>query len=461
MMSPKMQQAIQFLQLPLMELSQAIDQEIEKNPILEYESDEEEDSVEEKPEPETPEKEIDFNEHQFELLRHLDEEYRDHLAESGPYNPKPSADDLKLRAYLESTLVSEPSLYEHLMAEAREAFSDSKDLEIAEILIGYIDEHGFIKTPLSEIAECFSKKEKDVARVHAVLRTFDPIGIGSKNVQEALLAQLSSQNKTDSIAYKLIESHFEDLIHNRLPILQKKLKISSETLNETIEELKKLEFHPLASFSHSNAETLIPDIRLVANGDTFTVEINDFNMKPIRINQTYLRLLDDETVPAETKAFIKEKLMSAKWLMKNISARGETLTRIANFIGQYQKEFFASPDGTLTPLIMKVVASELELHESTIARAVSNKFIDTPRGIFPIRHFFSKAYTDTEGHDVSSKTICQRIEELIKNEDKHRPLSDERISAEIQKEGITCARRTVAKYRTQLKIGNTQQRRQY
>ena len=460
-MSPKMQQAIQFLQLPLMELSQAIDQELEKNPILEYETEDSEDTVEEKIEDETPEKEIDFDEHQFELLRHLDEEYREHLAESGPYNPKPSSEDVKLRTYLESNLLSEPSLYEHLMAEAREAFQDSSDLAIAEILIGYIDEHGFIKTPLSEIAECFSKKEKDIARVHAILKTFDPIGIGSNNVQEALLAQLKNFNKTDTLAYTLIESHFDDLIHNRLPILQKKLKVSFKILHETIEELKKLEFHPLASFSNHDAPTLIPDIRLVANGENFSVEINDFNMKPLRINRQYLRLLDDETVSSETKAFIKEKLISAKWLMKNISARGETLTRIANFIGLYQKEFFASPDGTLTPLIMKSVANELELHESTIARAVANKFIDTPRGIFPFRHFFSKAYTDIEGNDVSSKTICQHIVELIKNEDKHKPLSDELISAEIQKEGITCARRTVAKYRTQLKIGNAQQRRHY
>lgn len=461
MMSPKMQQAIQFLQLPLMELSLAIDQEIEKNPILEYETEEQEDAVEEKPEPELPEKEIDFDEHQFELLRHLDEEFRDHLAESGPYNPKPNSDDIKLRTYLESNLLSEPSLYDHLMAEAREAFSEPEDLVIAEILIGYIDEHGFIKTPLTEIAECFSKKEKDVERVHAVFQTFDPIGIGSKNVQEALLAQLANQNKSGTTAYKLVESHFDDLIHNRLPILQKKLKISFEALHEVIEELKKLEFHPLASFSHTNAPTLIPDIRLTANGEGFSVEINDFNMKPLRINRKYLRLLDDETVPAETKAFIKEKLISAKWLMKNITARGETLTRIANFIGQYQKEFFSSPDGTLTPLIMKSVANELELHESTIARAVSNKFIDTPRGIFPFRHFFSKAYTDSDGHDVSSKTISERIVELIKHEDKHKPLSDELISAAIQKEGITCARRTVAKYRTQLKLGNAQQRRHY
>ncbi len=461
MMSPKMQQAIQFLQLPLMELSQAIDQEIEKNPILEYEPEEAEDTVEEKPEPETPEKEIEFDEHQFELLRHLDEEFRDHLAESGPYNPKPTEEDLKLRTYLESSLLAEPTLYDHLMAEAREAFTDPEDIAIAEILIGYLDEHGFIKTPVSEIAECFSKKEKDVTRVHEVLRTFDPIGIGSRNVQEALLAQLKHLNKSDTVAYKLIQSHFEDLIHNRLPILQKKLKISLETLHEVIEELKKLEFHPIASFSHTNAPTLIPDIKLVQNGDNFTVEVNDFNIKPLRINRKYLNLLDDETVPAETKAFIKEKLISAKWLMKNISARGETLSRIANFIGEYQKDFFASPDGTLTPLIMKSVANELDLHESTIARAVSNKFIDTPRGIFPFRHFFSKAYTDTEGHDISSKTVCQIILDLINNEDKHKPLSDEHISAEIQKQGITCARRTVAKYRTQLKIGNTQQRRQY
>lgn len=461
MMTPKMQQAIQLLQLPLMELSQVIEQELEKNPLLEFEE-VQGDTVEEKAEVETPEKEMEFNERQFDLLRQLDDEFRDHLAESGSFNPKPNSDDEKLRTYLESSLFAEPTLYDHLMAEAREAFSNEKDLELAEILIGYIDDQGFIKTPPNEIADCFSKKIKDVERILTIIRTFDPIGIGAANVQEALLTQLKCQNKTNSNAYKIVELYFDDLLHNRLPLIQKKLKLSYEDLHEIIEkELSKLEFHPLSSFSSAPAPTLIPDIILKAEGETFISEVNDFNLKPLRINRKYFKMLDDESISLETKTFIKEKLLSATWLMKNISQRGETLAKIANFIGEYQKDFFSSPEGALTPLIMKSVATELELHESTIARAISNKYIETPRGIFPFRHFFSKAYIDEDGKDVSAKTIGHHISTLIKNEDKSKPLSDEALSNKIRVLGITCARRTIAKYRTQLKLGNAQQRRHY
>lgn len=463
MMSPKMQQALQFLQLPLLELEQVIEQELEKNPILEV--DEEtlaEEANEAEPKEPEPEAEMAFDEHQFELLRQLDDEFRDHLAESGPYIPQYNIDQEKLRAYLENNLISTPSLYDQLMAESREAFSDSEDLIIAEILIGYIDDQGFITTPLEEIASFFSKKIKHIERVLKVIQTFDPIGIGSKNTQEALLIQLESKGKKNSVAYKLVKNHFNDLLHNRLPQIQKKLKISFDKLREIIEtELGKLEFHPLASFSHTPAPTLIPDIVLRKDEERFVAEVNDKNMRPIRINRKYLRLLEDSTTPEETKKFIKEKLISAKWLLHNISQRGETLSNIANFIGNYQKSFFAAPDGQLIPLIMKSVAEELGLHESTIARAIANKYIDTPRGIFPFRHFFSKSYTDDKGGNISSKTVLQHIRDIINKEDKHYPLSDEAISEKIKSMGISCARRTVAKYRTQLKLGNAQQRRHY
>lgn len=461
MMSPKMQQAIHFLQLPIMELIQAIEQEVEKNPILEFEE-----PVDNLPQEdiikELPEKEMNFDEHQFDLLKQLDEEFHDHLAESGPYMPKISTEDAKLRTYLESNILAEPSLHDHLMGEAREAFEKEEDLEIAEILIGYIDVEGFIKTPLTEIASSFSKNVADVERVLHKIHTFDPIGIGSRNIQEALLAQLRSQNKTDTMAYHIVELHFDDLLHNRLPLIQKKLKLSYKKLHEIIHsELSRLDFHPLTAFNPVKAPTLIPDVRLKGEEGIFIVEVNDDNMRPLRINRKYLKLLDDETIPMETKVFIKEKALVAKWLIRNIFQRGETLTKIANFIGNYQKDFFASPDGALLPLIIKVVAGELGLHESTIARAIAGKYIDTPRGIFPLRYFFSKAYTDSDGKDVSSKTICQLIVELVTKENKHKPLSDEALSKEIHKTGISCARRTIAKYRAQLNIGNTQQRRHY
>lgn len=461
MMSPRMQQAIHFLQLPLMELVQAIEQELEKNPVLEYEEMPEELPKEEEIK-ELTERQIDFDNQSFDLLRQLDDEFQEHLAESGPYLPKLGTEDAKLRSYLESNILAEPSLYEHLMSEAREAFDNNEDLLIAEILIGYIDEEGFIKTPLTEIASYFSKDVKDIERVLAIIQTFDPVGIGSRNLQEALLTQLKSQNKRDSLAYHLIESHFEDLLHNRLPVIQKKLNLSYTKLHEIIhEELKNLNFHPLTAFNPAKSIPLIPDIRLKAEGDQLIVEVNEDEFRPIKLNRKYLKLLEDESVSLEVKTFIKEKILSAKWLVRNIFQRGETLTKIANFIGNYQKSFFASSEGTLLPLIIKNVAEELSLHESTIARAISEKYIDTPRGIFPMRYFFSKAYADNEGKDVSAKTIWQWIEEFITKENKFKPLSDEALSEKLQSKGVKCARRTIAKYRAQRRIGNAHQRKHY
>lgn len=462
MMTPQMQQAIHLLQLPILELAQAVDQEIEQNPVLEYMEDEEGPAEEVREETPIEEKELTFEEHQLDVLKQLDEEFRDCTAGSDQFVPRRSAEEDKKKAFLESSIEERISLQDHLMSQAREAFSDSKELEAAEVIIGYLDENGFMPTPLNEIAASFSLSLEKLQKVLSVIKTFDPVGIASQDVQEMLLSQLRHQGKENSLAYRMVQDFFEHLLHNRLPHIQKEMKVSQSEIQKVIEkEIAPLNLHPGNSFSDVEAATLIPDVRLRSEGEEYVAEVNEDQLQPLRFNRKYLKLLDDPATTRETKDFIKTKLLSAKWLVRNLHQRGETLYKIAGFLCEKQRQFFEDPKGKLAPLTMQTVAEELGLHESTIARAVANKYIETPRGIFPFRHFFSSGYVDKEGQEVSSKTVCDLIQQLIGEEDKRKPLSDETLSKKIHSMGVTCARRTVAKYRSELNIGNTQQRRKY
>jgi RNA polymerase sigma-54 factor len=467
MMTPQMQQAIHLLQMPVLELSQAIAIEMEQNPVLEYiqddqEEEEEEDSLEEPKKEEDSEKECEFEENQLDKLLQLDEEYQDFFNESGSFVSRRTAEEEKYKAFLENSIQDHPTLCDYLMEQAREAFSDPQDLSIAEILVGYLDEQGFLTTSLEEISTCFSLPVSKIRAVLDVFKGFDPVGIASKNVQEVLLRQLAVRGKSKSLAYKIIEKYFDDLLHNRLPQIQKALKVSAQKIHEVIQnEIANLELHPGAAFAHSEAQTLVPDAALRQDGDLFVADVNEEFVHPIRLNREYLKMLEDKSVPDESKEFIKSKIVSGKWLMRNLHQRNETITKIANYLGKKQKEFFLGGTGTLTPLTMREVAAELELHESTIARAVADKYIDTPRGIYPFRFFFSNAYTSEKGDDVSSKTVRNLVAQIINEEDKKKPLSDEAISKQVQSMGITCARRTVTKYRKELRVGTAQQRRRF
>lgn len=461
MMTPQMQQAIQLLRMPVLELSQAINLEMEQNPVLEYiqEQEDEEDPI---PEEEDPEKECEFEENQLDKFLKLDEEYQDLFNQSDSFSSRRSAEDEKYRAFLENSIQDEPSLRDHLMTQAREVFSKQEDLAVADILIGYLDEQGFLRTSVEEISTCFSLPVEKITQVLNVLKGFDPIGIGSKNVQEVLLKQLEMQGKKDSLAYKIIEKHFDDLLHNRLPQIQKTLKVSPQKIHEVIKnEISKLELHPGTSFSKGEAQTLVPDATLRQDGDLLVADVNEEFVHPIRLNRKYLKMLEDKTVSNESKEFIKSKIASGKWLLRNVNQRSETITKIANYLGKKQRDFLLGNGSGLIPLTMKEVASELELHESTIARAVQDKYIETPRGIYPLRFFFSNGYISEKGEDVSSNTVRDLILKLISEEDKKKPLSDDAISKQVQADGITCARRTVTKHRKALKLGTAQQRKRF
>lgn len=471
-MSPQMQQAIHLLQMPVLEITATLEEELQQNPIIDClgeEEDEnsslkklEEDNAEQSQDKEqTPEKELTFDENDFEILKKLDEDFRDHFTDFNSYSTHRTAEEDKLRTFQENSICAESSLFEYLMNQAKESFSE-KELPLAEALIGSFDEKGFLHTSLQEISLLNNFPLHDLERLLKEIQTFEPYGIGASSMQESLLIQLRCKQKDKTLAYKIIEEHYEDLIHNRIPSIKKNLECTPEDISLALKkDISHLDLHPgVGHFKHF-VQYITPDGSIEDTDSGLCVKINDDYIPSVRINRRYLRMLDDETLPAETKDFIRQKLIAARWLLKNVHQRNETLQKILELLIKFQKDFFINPHGQLAPLTMKSVAEELNLHESTIARAVANKYIDTPRGILPLRSFFTNALMTQRGEDVSPNTVKNILKELIQNEDKLHPLSDAVLSQILHEKGIHCARRTVAKYRVELNLGNAQQRRHY
>lgn len=472
-MSPQMQQAIHLLQMSVMELSQAVEMELSENPVLEYSFDHETESSrqdvndavqEERLDKEAPpEVELNIDERDFEIMKRLDEDFKEHFLQSeGSFCQARSKEDEKLQSFLESSVTQEVSLFEHLMQQAKQVFSTELELSIAETLCGNFDERGFLDQSLEEIALLHDFEVEDVQDVLEEIQTFDPKGVGAKDLRESLLIQLRCMDKEGSLAYEIIDKHYDDLLHNRIPVIKKSLQAGASEIRDSIEKvIAQLDLQPGAWYCRAPVQAISADVSVSQRGDEWVVEVANEKVPKFRVNTRYLKMLDDPNLPEETREYVSQKIGSGKWLLKNIHQRNDTLYRIAEYLVDAQNEFFSRIDGQLKPLTMKTVAEALELHESTIARAVANKYVDCDRGCVSLRSFFTNAYVNEEGENISSRTVKDAVKEIIDNEDKSKPLSDEAISLLVRKKGVKCARRTVAKYRLELNIGNASQRRQY
>lgn len=466
-MSAHMQQAIKFLQLPLLELESYIEEQIAENPLLER-IDENSTLNTSQNEQELPEKEISsekelmINEKDFSILQQLDDDFKDYI-EEGNQNPiRRSSEEDKLKAFMESSIPSETGLYGHFMHLVNESFEEEADIQIGEILIGYLDEYGFLTTPLQEIGLLHNLDEKKIQKVLTEIQEFEPYGIGASSIQDSLLIQLRCLHKKDSLAYRIIQECYEDLLHNRLNNIQKKLKCSLELIQKAInKDIILLNLHPGLQFSIQKNQPIVPEVILRLDNDNLIVEVNRDYTPGFRLNRKYLKMLTDDNTPIETKKYIKTHIFSARWLSRNLQHRYSTIERITEILAHKQREYFLNPEGKLIPLTMKVVADELKLHESTIARTVAHKYIDTPRGLIPLRAFFTSELIAESGESLSSETIREAITEMIEKESKLRPYSDQKISELLKEKGMLCARRTVAKYRELLNLGNAQQRKKF
>ncbi len=436
LLSMAMQQAFYVLQMPVLELSEWLKQEIEQNPALE----------------------LDFS--QDSRKESLDDlcsvEYaEDPLFESS--DPTTLELEKKRKAYQESLLTYPISLHDHLFQQARFTFEDKNDLSLAEQIIGHLDPKGFLSADLSEIGQ-----SARVEQIISVLQTFDPPGICARNLQESLLIQLRHVKKENGTAFQLIQNHFEDLLANRIPQIGKKLRLSSQEIQEVIHrDIFPLNLHPGYSFQESSACCIVPDIHLEQHESNWEIRINQSPFPHFRIAPCYEKCLAEETMEKEEHQYVQRQIASGQWLKKIVRRREDTLLAITHYLIKKQSNFLSGEQKTLVPMGIQEIADEMGMHESTIARAVSNKYLSCPQGIFSLRSFFTQGLVCQNGQKVSNHTLRQLLSQMIEREDKAKPLSDEEMVKQFKKMGIPCARRTVAKYRQKLHIASAAKRRKW
>lgn len=460
-MSAKMQQGIYFLQLPILELENTIEEELDENPLLEILEEKMNEDSEEEEEPSDLIEELSFDERNFEVLRRLDDDFKDSLYQEG-FSSERGADEDRLHAFLNSLVQKRETLFEFLMKQAGEAFSEKKERDVSEGIIGSLDEKGFLTTSLDEIAFLTDTEEAIVRKVLMKIKEFDPPGIAAGSLQECLLIQLRRKGKEKTLAYRIIDEHFENLLQNKINLIKAKLKAPLEKINEAVKiHIAALDLNPGYQFGDESPKEIAPDLLIVQEEDALVVKVNNERLPELVINRKYVNMFQDKDLSKDEKEFLKKKIESAKWLIKNISQRQSTMQRIGEWLLDKQRAFFSEPKGELTPACMQELATDLELHESTIARAINNKYLYCDRGMIPLRHFFTASYTSLSGETLSAKTVKDTLKEIIGKENKKKPLSDNFLEKELKKRGIPCARRTIAKYRGELNIGNVHQRREF
>lgn len=459
-LSPQMQQAIHFLQVPLLELQTIIRQEIVQNPLLEEIQIQEQPEEENTP-PEAKEEngEVEFKE-EFDRLVQVDDEWRDYFQQTQThYRSGPSED--KLRKFLEDSIVRQESLSEHLLRQLRLRILSEREVKIGEIIIGDIDENGYLAESVEEIAREAEVPVAAAAGMLQLIQTFHPLGIGARDLRECLLIQLRNQVRRDPLAEEIVENHLDELGRKKYPLIARALKITPERIQKAAEYISTLEPRPGMMFSPNETQYITPDIYLQKVDDNYRIILNDQYVPHLRINNKYRQLMEEDLTKPATKDYIKEKVKAALWLIKNIQLRQETLYKITEEIVKRQRLFLDRGLAYIQPLKMAEIAEVVGIHESTVSRAVANKYIQTPQGVFQLKYFFTTALHTSAGPEISSERVKETISRLIGKEDHLHPLSDQEIVDILTRQGIRLARRTVAKYRHLLRIPSSHRRKQY
>jgi RNA polymerase sigma-54 factor len=475
-LAPRMIQSMEILQLPIMALQERIEQEMEENPVLDLKEngdDVEDGPVEAAESPDAPsesEKELvvdDSSNHEadFERLMNMDEEWPGHF-EDGPTRSRAAIaeeGDRKLDAM--ANMVARPeSLNDYL--EHQLAWFDVSDevRKMAERLIYNLDSNGYLKTPLAELIDPDGGEAqlKLAEEALALVQKLDPPGVGARDLRECLLMQLTPGMPHYEELRTLISNHLEDLGANRLPIIEKKTGYSIELINEAWEELRKLKSKPGADFSEATVANVTPDVFVDRNDDgAYLVRLEDGRMPSLFISRYYRKLLQDPSTTAETREYIKRKVNSAQWLIESIEQRRSTLTRVSQAIVDHQQEFVERGPEFIEPLKMQQIADKVGVHVTTVSRAVDDKWIQTPRGIFPLKRFFVGGTMSADGEEVAWDAVRLKLQEIVDCEDKHKPFSDDELVKQLAQHGIKVARRTVTKYRKAMSIPSSRQRRDW
>jgi RNA polymerase sigma-54 factor len=484
-LAPRMIQSMEILQLPLMALQERIEQEMEDNPVLDQ-VEVDADEPEEPPEAEATSsiadterelvvKDSPNNEDDFERLLNMAENLPDDYEErSRPSLNRIEQEGDRRHDAMANMLARPESLTDYLHHQLSWFDVEDSVRRMAERIIYSLDTNGYLKTPLEELlpplapdanGDLQSYRAKQLATAEEALRVvqrLDPPGVGARNLKECLLLQLTPGMPFYEELRVLINQHLEDLENNRLPQISKKIGLSIEKIQEVWHELRKLKPKPGADFNESTVPSVTPDVFVERNEQgKYEVRLEDGQLPSLYISPYYRKLLRDEGTNAETREYIKRKINSAQWLIESIEQRRSTLTRVSQAIVDHQTKFLDDGPEYIEPLKMQQIADKVGVHVTTVSRAVDDKWIQTPRGIFPLKRFFVGGTTSADGEEVAWDRVRIKLQEIIDSEDKTKPLSDDAIVEELGKEGITVARRTVTKYRKAMNIPSSRGRRDW
>lgn len=457
-LAPGVQLALQFLQMPAVELRGWINQEILANPLLELADDEE--SV-----PEAPGTDPVEGGAPAAATSEEDEarppEWPDFVpTEADPALPRGIREPVEPEQELARPAV--PTLAEALLGQLRLAVSDPALLEIGEYLIGCLDERGYLGCSVEDVADDLGRSPAQVERALAAVQALDPPGIGARDLRECLRLQLRMRGRQGSLAWDIIETQFDNLTRRRHTEMARRLKVTLPVLEEAVDEIRSLKPHPGRLVAPEEVRYIYPDLIVTRIGDRLEVFPSDRSIPRLRVAESYRRVLADPADPgSETEEFVRSRLRSARWLVQALDRRRDTMIRVTRAIVDEQIEFFEKGLPALRPLTLQTVARQVGMHESTVARVTKAKYVQTPKGIFPLKFFFSGRIPTERGGGTSAQAVRERIRALIREEDGDRPLSDEAVAGLLEREGIRIARRTVAKYRDQMKIERAQLRRRH
>ncbi len=472
-MTPQLQQAIKLLQLSRLELVQSVSQELVENPVLEElspESSDESSENEESPvlessqSAEPPSDTAPEPERAEELRSDLElgpqwDEYLNELGDGRDYGYA-EADDKDMPSY-DQTLTRLPSLSDHLLWQLHLTSSDDKIVKGGEWIIGNLDDDGYLRATLEELAQQSGIPLGTMEQALALVQSFDPVGVGARDLRECLLIQVKQLDLQGSLVEKIVQGHLPDLEKRKYPAIAKALNVTPQEIMEASQIIiHELEPKPGRPYLASDTNYVVPDVYIVKVEDRYVVQLNDEGLPRVRINPYYRKLLNrKEAIDKVTKDYVEERLRSAQWLIKGMEQRNKTIYKVAESIVKFQRDFLDQGISHLKPMVLKDVAEDISMHESTISRVTTNKYMHTPQGIFPMKYFFTTGFADGTGTEISSLTVKDAIQKMIKEEDPVTPLKDQQIVDLLKSRGIDIARRTVAKYREELRIPPTSVRK--
>lgn len=478
LMTPQLQQAIKLLQLGRLDYLEAIERELLDNPMLEEvrEDGRDENSPNTRNETEIIQLDDSSNSGESSASQGDSESLDSHEPNptepamdwegfvdsftdyQGSATPKGLIDQDERPAY-EGATPEQQSLAEHLLAQIRFADIDDNTRRIAAYIVGNLDGNGYLPSEREELAQEASCSCEELAEALEFVRSLDPVGIGAKDLRECLLLQLEFAGFSSSLAYRIVETHLDKLEKRKLDVIAKAEKVTIDEVKRAVEIVRKLEPHPGRNFSQETARYVTPDVYVTKVNGEYVLSLNEEGLPKLRVNPFYLNLLRQESSDAtKNKEYLQDRLKAASWLIRSDLQRRQTILKVAESIVKFQRPFLDHGISRLRPLVLKDVADDIGMHESTVSRVTSNKYMHTSQGVFELKFFFTTGIKTASG-DVSASSVRERIKTLIAQENSAKPISDQEIVELLSKEKVEIARRTVAKYRETLGIAPSSQRK--